>query len=301
MSRVAPTGQPGLGSLTEILRDIRFEQTLFSLPFLVLSALVAADGWPELRTFGLILIALVAARSCAMAVNRAADAHIDARNARTAGRAVPAGRVSRGTMACFAGVAGIAFVASAAALNPLCLMLSPVALLFLVGYSWTKRLTALCHVVLGCAIGIAPLGAWAAVRGTFQGADRAVELTPWLLGGAVALWVAGFDIVYACPDADTDATEGLHSIPSVLGVHRAFAVAASFHVVCVAAFAGFGHLAGLGPVWWVGLAVGASLLLLEHRLVRPGRYERMGVAFFRLNAVFSSVLLLAGATGVLAR
>ena len=291
----------GSRGLPAILADIRIEQTLFSLPFLLLSALVAADGWPDAATAGLIVVALVGARSSAMAFNRFADAAFDARNPRTAGRAVPSGRVSRGAMGTFAVLAALVFLAAAAGLNPLCLALSPVALAFVVGYSWTKRVTALCHLVLGTTLGIAPLGAWAAVRGSFLSPAGSVEWAPWLLALGVALWVGGFDVIYACPDAAKDHAEGLHSIPRVVGVENAFRVSSAMHVLATAAFAAFGVTAGLGPCFGAGLAIGAVLLAVEHRLVRPGRYERMATAFFRLNAVFSLVLLTTGAVDVFAR
>ncbi len=287
-----------LAQVRSILADIRFEQTLFSLPFLVLAALVAASGVPDGRTLGLIVLALVGARSAAMAVNRVADAEIDGRNPRTASRAVPAGRVSRAAMGGFALAATAVFLAAAASLNTLCLALSPVALAFLIGYSWSKRVTPLCHLVLGTTLGIAPLGAWAAVRGSFLDGSGAWDPFPWLLALGVAQWVAGFDVVYACPDAERDRVEDLHSIPRRIGVTRAFRVAAGLHVGAVVAFAAAGAAGGLGPWWWGGLALGAVVLVVEHRLVRPGRYARMGTAFFRLNAVFSALLLVASALDV---
>jgi len=298
MSAPATSGAVTRG-LPAILSDIRFEQTLFSLPFLLLAALVAAGGWPDGRTLALILVALVGARSSAMAFNRFADAEIDGRNPRTSSRAVPSGRVSPAAMGTFALVAAGVFLAAAAALNTLCLLLSPVALLFLIGYSWTKRVTAFCHLILGTAIGIAPLGAWAAVRGTFLDQAGAFEPGPWLLALGVGLWVAGFDVIYACPDAEEDDHEGLHSIPSTLGVPRAFVVSAAMHVCALTAFGASGALLGLGPAFWVGLALGTGVLVTEHVLVRPGRYERMTTAFFRLNAVFSLLLLVTGAIDVL--
>lgn len=280
-------------TLRAILADIRFEQTLFSLPFALLAALLAAEGLPDGRTLGLVLLALVSARSAAMAINRFADAAFDARNPRTAGRAVPAGQVRRAAMGAFALASTAVFVAAAAALNPLCLALSPVALLFLAGYSWTKRFTACCHLVLGATLGIGPLGAWVAVRGSL--ADPA----PWLLAAAVAGWVAGFDVLYACPDRDVDVREGLRSIPAALGVDRAFRVSEALHVAAVGGFAALGAVSPrLGPWWWAGLAAGAAVLVAEHRIVRPGRYERMATAFFRLNAVFGALLLGAGAADV---
>lgn len=295
---VATAETPARG-LPAILADIRFEQTLFSLPFLLLSALVAAGGVPDARTGLLILVALVGARSAAMAFNRFADADFDARNPRTAGRAVPSGRVSRRAMGAFAVVATAVFVAAAGALNVLCLALSPVALAFLVGYSWTKRFTPLCHLVLGTTLGIAPLGAWAAVRGTFLDTAGALDPTPWVLAAAVALWVGGFDVIYACPDAGRDHAEGLRSIPRAVGVETAFRVAAALHVVAVLLFAAYSRLAGLDGAFPWALGLGAVLLVVEHRLVRPGRYERMATAFFRLNALFGIALLAGGAADVL--
>lgn len=283
--------------LVEILRDIRFEQTLFSLPFALLSLILASraaggDGWPASRTLLLVVGALVAARSAAMAINRFADAFLDGRNPRTASRAVPAGRVSRGAMGAFALVSLVIFLGCAWALNPLCLMLSPIALLFLVGYSWTKRFTPLCHVILGVTLGIAPLGAWTAVTASLA------SPVPWALAAAVALWVGGFDVIYACPDAEVDRRDGLHSIPAALGIERAFRVSELMHVGAVGAFVWLGVAAGFGWVWWVGLAVGAGVLVAEHLLVRPGQYARMATAFFRLNAVFSTLLLAAGSACV---
>jgi 4-hydroxybenzoate polyprenyltransferase len=287
--------------LLEILREIRFEQSLFSLPFALLGMVLAAGGWPDARTFLLVVAAVVTARSGAMAVNRVADAAIDARNPRTEGRAIPAGRVSRAAVAVFAAVSVGLFVLCAWALNPLCLALSPVALAFLVGYSWTKRLTPLCHLVLGATLGIAPLGAWAAVQGTFLTTGGAVDPTPWMLGLAVATWVAGFDVLYACPDAEVDRRDRLRSIPEWLGVRRAFAVSALLHVGTVAFLIATGTSAdALGAAWWPALGIGAAILALEHRLVRPGDYRRMATAFFRLNAVFGALLFAAGALDVFA-
>lgn len=280
-------------TVRRILADIRFEQTLFSLPFALLSALLAARGMPDGRTLLLVVAALVTARSAAMAVNRAADARIDARNPRTKDRAVASGAVRRSAMWIFSAVATALFVTAAAALNPLCLKLAPVALLFLVGYSWTKRFTPLCHVILGMTLGIAPLGAWVAVRGTLGDPE------PWALAAAVTFWVGGFDVIYACPDAEVDRREGLRSIPAALGPERAFAVSRAMHVA-VPILLGWAGWASepLRFWWWAGLGIASAVLVLEHRMVAPGRYERMAAAFFRMNAVFSVVLLSAGAADV---
>jgi 4-hydroxybenzoate polyprenyltransferase len=280
----------GFAALAAILGDIHVEQTLFSLPFVVVSALLARlPGDSEFAAkFGWIVLALAAARACAMATNRFADAVIDAGNPRTARRVVPAGRVSRGAMAAFALATLALFLFAAWRLNTFCLMLAPVALLFLVGYSWTKRFTPLCHLWLGVAIGIAPLGAWAGMRGDLT------SWTPWLLGLAVATWIGGFDILYACPDVEIDRRDGLRSIPQSLGVERAFRVSEFLHVATVGLLVAAGLLTpALGAAWWAGLGVGALLLIAEHRIVRPGDYRRMPTAFFRLNAVFSFTLMAA--------
>jgi 4-hydroxybenzoate polyprenyltransferase len=285
----------GVAALGAILGDIHVEQTLFSLPFVVLSGVLAGtrDEGQDLRRWAWIVVALAAARACAMATNRFADAFIDAGNPRTARRAVPSGRVSRGAMGAFAVATLALFLYSAWKLNTLCLALAPVALLFLVGYSWTKRFTPLCHVWLGVAIGIAPLGAWVGMVGDLA------SPTPWLLFAAVATWISGFDILYSCPDADIDRRDGLRSIPQTLGVERAFRVSEALHVLTVAALVAAGAVTPrLGPAWWAGVAVGAALLVVEHRIVRPGDYRRMPTAFFRLNAVFSFTLLAAGALDV---
>lgn len=290
----------GLGALGAILGDIHVEQTLFSLPFVAVAALLAqrtdvdAD-WPyhtrsPYGRFAWILLALVAARACAMAANRFADAFIDRGNPRTARRAVPSGRVSRSAMGAFALATLGIFLVAAWRLNTLCLALAPVALVFLVGYSWTKRFTPLCHLWLGVAIGIAPLGAWAGMHGDLA------SPTPWLLFAGVATWIGGFDILYSCPDAEFDRRDGLRSIPQTLGVERAFRVSEVLHVLTVGALGAAGAVTPhLGPAWWAGLAIGAVLLVAEHRIVRPGDYRRMPTAFFRLNAVFSFTLLAAAA------
>jgi 4-hydroxybenzoate polyprenyltransferase len=281
----------GLGALAAILGDIHVEQTLFSLPFVVLAGLLARTDYEgQALRWTCIVVALAAARACAMATNRFADAFIDAGNPRTARRAVPSGRVSRGAMGAFAVATLGLFLFTAWKLNTLCLMLAPVALLFLVGYSWTKRFTPLCHVWLGVAIGIAPLGAWAGMTAGLA------SPTPWLLFAAVATWIAGFDIVYSCPDVAIDVRDGLRSIPQTLGVERAFRVSEALHVLTIAALVAVGAVTPrLGVAWWVGVGVGAALLVVEHRIVRPGDYRRMATAFFQLNAVFSFTLLAAGA------
>lgn len=316
-----PLNPPARGgaALRAILGDIHVEQTLFSLPFVAVSVILATapiepanpqltmepapapwyglsryalEGDPLART-AWILLALVAARSCAMATNRFADARIDAGNPRTAGRAVPSGRVGRRAMGLFALASLAVFLVAAAMLNLLCLSLAPVALLFLVGYSWTKRFTPLCHLWLGVAIGIAPLGAWAGMTGSLA------DATPWLLFGGVATWIAGFDIVYACPDVEIDRRDGLRSIPSSLGVARAFRVSEALHVATVALLGAVGAVTpSLGVAWWTALAVGAALLVAEHVIVRPGDYRRMAVAFFRLNAVFGAAFAAAAAIDV---
>ena len=280
----------GLGALRAILGDIHVEQTLFSLPFVVLSGLLARTDYEgrALRRWGWIVLALVAARACAMASNRFADAFIDKGNPRTARRAVPSGRVSRGAMGAFALAMLVVFQFAALQLNTLCFLLSPAALFFLVGYSWTKRFTPLCHLWLGVAIGIAPLGAWVGMRGNLA------SPVPWWLFAAVATWIAGFDILYSCPDVEIDRRDGLRSIPQSLGVAGAFRVSELLHALTLAALAAAGVMSpSLHAAWWAGLGIGGVLLVVEHAIVRPGDYRRMPTAFFRLNAVFSFTMLAA--------
>jgi 4-hydroxybenzoate polyprenyltransferase len=272
-------------ALGAILSDIKIAHSVFALPFALLSLFVASGGWPAVRVLLLVLLALVAARSAAMALNRLADARIDAANPRTRGRALPQGRVAPGAVAGFVAVSAGLFVLAAVLLNPLAGALAPVVLLVLLGYSFTKRFTPHSHFVLGLALALAPLGAWVAARGTLAGGLAA----PLLLGGGVLLWTAGFDLIYACQDRDFDRGAGLHSIPARFGVAAALRLSTLLHVGAAALFGAFLAVTGSGALGWLGLALAGALLVHEHRIVRPDDLSRVNVAFFTLNGAVSLV------------
>ncbi len=257
-------------------RMIRFSHSIFALPF-ALTAVVLAAGrdvpWPAL---GWIVLAMVAARSAAMGFNRLVDQQYDARNPRTDQRELPRGVLGRAEVWAFVAVSAVALVLAAGMLNPLCLALSPVALLIVFGYSYTKRFTDLSHLVLGLALSIAPVGAWLALRGRF-------EPPPLALGLAVLTWVAGFDVIYACQDVAFDRGAGLRSLPARLGVAGALRVSAALHALSVAFLAWLFLLAPLHPVYLAGVAGVAALLVYEHSLVKPGDLSRVGAAFFTVN------------------
>jgi 4-hydroxybenzoate polyprenyltransferase len=261
-------------------RMIRFSHSVFALPFALASAAIAAGGRVPWRALPWIVVAMVGARSAAMGFNRLADQRLDARNPRTASRELPRGLLSRGEVWLFVLVSAAALVGAAAMLNPLCLVLSPVALAIVLGYSYTKRFTSLSHVVLGLALGIAPVGAWLAVRGAFAPA-------PIVLALAVLCWVAGFDVIYACQDVDFDRREGLRSLPARLGPPRALAVARGLHVLAVALLASLAALAPLHPVYLAGVASVAVLLVYEHSLVSAEDLSRVDAAFFTVNGWIS--------------
>lgn len=254
-------------------RMIRFSHSAFALPFALTSAVLAArEGGITVRPLFWIVVAMVSARSAAMGFNRLADHAIDARNPRTAGRELPRGVLSRREAWVFVAISTAVFVLAAARLNPLCLALSPVALLIVFGYSYTKRFTAASPLVLGLSLAVAPVGAWLAIRGRF-------EAVPLVLGAAVVLWVAGFDTIYACQDADFDRREGLHSIPARLGVPRALVLARALHVGAILLLIGLFRLAPLHPLYLAGVAVVAGLLAWEHTLVRADDLSRVMQAF----------------------
>ena len=271
---------------------VRFSHSVFALPFALCGAWLAAGGPPALRTLGLIVLCAVAARTAAMAFNRVADARLDARNPRTAQREIPAGRITAASALLLVAASAALFVAGAFALNALAGWLSFPVLVVLLGYSWMKRVHWSAHLVLGLALGLAPLGAWIAVRGAI---DPSVAPVAWL-ALAVLTWVAGFDLIYACQDADFDQRNRLHSIPARFGVGRALALSAWLHAGTVAALALVGWSAGLSWIWWGALALAALLLVWEHRLVKPDDLSRVNTAFFTLNgwlglALFAGLVL----------
>jgi 4-hydroxybenzoate polyprenyltransferase len=272
---------------------VKVAHTVFALPFTVVGLVTASRVQPlTVRTVALAVVAFGAARFAAMGFNRIADARIDARNPRTAGREIPAGRIGLGeAWALVVGMAAV-FVLAAALLNPLCLALSPVALVWITGYSFTKRFTAFSHLWLGLGMAIAPVGGYLAVTGAW--------MTPWwallLLAAVVTCWGGGFDVIYSLQDEAFDREHGLRSLTVALGAPRAIRVARALHVLAVAALLGFGAAAGYGAVFFAGAAVAAALLVYEHRLVVPGDYRRLDAAFFAMNGIISAVVM-AGAIG----
>lgn len=274
------------------LEMIKFQHTVFALPFALLAAFASAGGIPELRVLGWILVAMASARSAAMAFNRLVDAHIDAENPRTATRALPAGHVSRSFVVIFTVISVAIFVLAAWMLNPLAFYLSGPTLVVLLGYSFTKRFTALSHVVLGLALGIAPIGASIAVVGT-------IDPRIFPLAAAVLLWTAGFDILYSMQDVDFDKEKGLFSIPSRIGRRRAFWLARGLHVLTLAGLVAFGLLFAFGWLYWIGVAAAGGLLVWQHSIVSPDDISRIDAAFFTANGTLSIMLFLFGAADVM--
>jgi 4-hydroxybenzoate polyprenyltransferase len=271
---------PVLHNLRVTLEMIKWEHSIFALPFALCGAMLAAGGLPTAHQLVWIVVAMVAARSAAMAFNRLADASIDAANPRTSARALPAGQLTPAFVVTFIVVSCAIFVIAAAQLNRLALWLSPVALAVLLLYSYTKRFTRWSHLVLGFALGIAPSAAWIAVRGSLD--PRILLLT-----AAVTFWVGGFDVLYACQDFDFDRQTGLHSIPRHLGILRALWVARAFHAIMLALLIALLWSFGLGKLAIVGFAVVAVLLVYEHSLVSADDLSKLNAAFFTMNGVIS--------------
>jgi 4-hydroxybenzoate polyprenyltransferase len=270
------TGSPG-----SFLRLVAIEHSVFALPFAYLSALTAMRvtglgvRWGDLA---LITVAMVGARTFAMAANRIIDRRIDARNPRTARRELVTGAVSLRTASTGAVVALAVFLGAAAALNPLCAALAPLAVGPLVVYPYAKRFTDWPHAILALAQAVGPVGGWLAVTGTFTGSGPA-----WVLGAAVGLWIGGFDLIYACQDAAVDRAIGVRSVPARFGVRFALRASILAHLVTFGLFGWFGLLTDFGPVWWVGMAVAAVAFGYEHAIVRPGDLSRVNRAFFTAN------------------
>lgn len=262
------------------LEAIKFEHTIFALPFALLSLLYAAEGIPSARVVGWILVAMVSARTAAMAFNRVADRVIDALNPRTHTRALPAGLLTTQQMSAAMLVSVLVFLYVAWQLNWVCFALAPVALVVILGYSYSKRFTPLSHYWLGLSLGIAPSAVWIAVRGTLEPAPV------WLTLG-VALWVAGFDILYSLQDEAFDRAHGLRSLPQTLGGARAIVVSRISHALCVGAFLVGGVALRAGAWYYIGVAFAALMLAYEQSLVKPHDLSRLNVAFFTLNGYVS--------------
>jgi 4-hydroxybenzoate polyprenyltransferase len=274
-----------LRKLKLTLEMIKFEHSVFALPFALTGALLAfrQDAFATANAGSKLLwivVAMVAARSAAMAFNRIIDADTDARNPRTAMRHLPAGTLSRSFAWTFVAVSSLVFLLAARALNPLCLRLAPLALAVVFVYSFTKRFTTLSHIVLGFALGIAPAAAWIAIRGSLD--PRILWLT-----AAVTFWTAGFDIIYSCQDYEFDRREGLFSLPRRLGLSGALWIARAFHIAMLGCLVMLVLTFNLGPLGWFAVAVVAALIAYEHRLVRAGDLSRVDAAFFTMNGWIS--------------
>jgi len=261
---------------------VRIEHTVFALPFAYVGALLAVDGWPGIDAMFWVTVAMVGARTLAMALNRLIDAELDARNPRTATRELPSGALTRRQVAALSAVSLGMFLLAVSQLDPVIRWLWPIPVAMFVVYPYLKRFTWLCHAWLGACLGLAPVGAWLAVTG-------AAPWEAWTLGLAVAFWVAGFDLFYSLFDLEHDRAEGLHSWAVRFGERGVFRGARGLHVGAIALLALTGAGLGVGPSYWLGVIATAALLAYEHSLVRPGDLRRLDTAFFTLNGVISVV------------
>jgi len=272
----------------DFLALIKFEHTIFALPFAYLGMILApTDGWPTWHQFLWITIAMASARTLAMGANRIIDRAIDAENPRTAGRPLPSGRIKASTAWIGTTLSAAILTVAAWRLGPLPFALLPGAAVFLVGYSFTKRVTWLSHFILGFTDGLAPMGAWTAVRGSLFTTS---DLPAWILLGAVTTWIGGFDLIYACQDIDFDRRTGLHSIPARFGVAAALRLSSLCHLLTVSLLVWLGGWIGLTWPYWLGVLAAAGLLTYEHRLVQPDDLSRLNVAFFNINGYISVTL-----------
>ena len=287
----AATSPRALQVARNYLELVKFSHTIFALPFAVAAMLVAAGGLPSARIFAWIVAAMIGARTAAMGFNRIVDREIDARNPRTAGRELPAGKVSlSGAVALVVG-ASILFFVAAWQINSLALWLSPLTLLALFFYSFCKRFTSLSHFVLGLCLGIAPVGAWVAVTGK-------IEWAPCVLCAAIIAWVAGFDMIYATMDVEFDRQTGLNSMVTKLGIARALTLARVLHLAFLGLLIWFGALTNLGAIYYGAIALIGGFIVYEHALVRPDDLRRVNAAFFTMNGAISVFFLLAIALSV---
>jgi 4-hydroxybenzoate polyprenyltransferase len=280
-----------VSTFRHVLEAIKFEHTVFALPFAYIAMVLAAGGWPGWWTVAWVTLAMAGARTCAMAANRVIDREIDARNPRTAGRHLPRGLLRAGALRGLAMAGAALMFLSAWMLNPLCLALAPLALAFLVGYSYTKRFTWASHWILGFTDGIAAAGGWIAVSGH-------VDLPALVLWFAVTVWIAGFDLIYACQDVEIDRAQHLHSVPARFGIAAALTLARLNHALTALALAAVGWMEGLGLFYWVGWLAVVVLLVYEHSLVTPRDLSKVNIAFFNVNGYIAVIMLLAVVTGL---
>jgi len=269
-----------------LLEMIKFKLTIFAMPFAFIGAFLGARGVPELRNFLFVILAMVGARTCAMGFNRIVDARFDGANPRTADRAIPSGAVSSLEAWSMVIISGLLFFYAAWSLNPLTLQLAPFALGLTLFYSLTKRFTSLCHLVLGVALAFSPLGGWVAIQGSLIS-------YPWALSAGVLFWVAGFDTVYACLDAEFDKKTGLHSLPSRIGPRNAFRLAAVFHILAFVFFILTGMQASLNSIYYIGVFIAACGLFYQHWIVNPGDLSKIQMSFFSMNGFISLALFIA--------
>jgi 4-hydroxybenzoate polyprenyltransferase len=274
---------------------IKFEHTIFALPFAYLGMLLAAGGLPDLYDFVWITIAMAAARTLAMSTNRIFDRWFDSRNPRTWNRPLVTGAISIRTAWYGTIVAGLVLAFSAYMLGPLPFKLFPIALLFLIGYSLTKRFTWLSHFILGFTDGLAPVGAWVAVRGSLFTSD---DFPAWILLAIVTIWIGGFDLIYACQDVEYDRRDNLHAIPARFGIQAALRLSAICHALTVVLLVTLGWITGLGWPYWVGLSIVVILLVWEHSLVHPDDLSKIDIAFFNINSYISVTLFVAILSGL---
>ncbi len=266
---------------------IKLEHTVFALPFALSGLILASPNLPSAATVFWTVLAFAGARAAAMTLNRLIDAKIDARNPRTSERSIPAGRISANQAALFSIASFAIMLLAATKLPSLCIRLLPIAVIWLSFYSFTKRFTWLCHIVLGIAIGGAALGGWIAAGGTLE------NPAPWILMLAVATWVGSFDIIYACQDVEIDRSEKLHSIPARFGIAQALIISSALHVVTVLSLIGVGLLCQLGAFYWTGFGIVVCMLVYEHSIVKPNDLSRINAAFFNINGVVSILMFLA--------
>jgi 4-hydroxybenzoate polyprenyltransferase len=277
-----------LSKFKVFMEMIKFEHTIFALPFAFLGTFLGArylhpQGWPTWSQFFWVTLAMVGARTAAMALNRLIDRHIDAKNPRTAVRAIPKGLLKTGEVYLYILLSFALLAVSAYQLNMLCLELMPIAVFFLTLYSYTKRFTWACHLILGIADGLAPLGGWIAITGSF-------DYQGVLLGLLVGTWIAGFDIIYSCQDSDFDKSLGLHSIPARFGVAKALQISVWLHVMTAMLFVAVGLALNLGLLYYLGVLVALVILYKQHDMVAPDDLSKLNFAFFNMNGYLSLIV-----------
>ncbi len=272
-------------SFFTFLKMIKLEHSLFALPFAFVGMFLAANGMPSWNVILWVVVAMVGARSAAMGLNRYADAEIDARNPRTASREIPAGNISKTATIFYIILSLAVYFLAAVMLNKLTAILSPIPILIFILYAYAKRFTNFCHIILGIALGLAPVCAWIAVTGT-------VNLPPFILGGAIILWVAGFDILYAIQDIEYDRKEGLHSIPAVFGVSGSLIIARLLHFAAFFLFILLMAFTNLGYIYLAGVLISGALMAYEHSLVSKDDLSKLNMAFFNMNAYISITIMI---------